>query len=150
MAGKKKRKKLSCMTSVHDCAHEQNGNPYFSSTVRRCKWPSWQIVEVQKFCDHGNVRSHFTSQKFTASIIIYIYIYINEFVLGTPPFVCTTLTSLSLFISYLVVLSSSTLCNVCLSSCRYHVLVFCNLVHNTWKISSSASVFTLPPRTWDV
>ena len=25
---------------VHDCTQEQNGNPYYSPTIRQCKWPS--------------------------------------------------------------------------------------------------------------
>ena len=39
---------------VHDCAQEQNGSPYI---VRQCKWPSLsrKIVEIQKFCHHGNI-----------------------------------------------------------------------------------------------
>ena len=34
---------------------------YFSSMDRQCKWPSLsrKIVEVQKFCNHGNVTSYF-------------------------------------------------------------------------------------------
>ena len=42
---------------VHDCAEEQNGNPYFFSIVRQFKWPSLsrRIVEIQKFCYRGNV-----------------------------------------------------------------------------------------------
>ena len=36
---------------------------YFSSIVRQCKWPSLSgnIVEIQKFCYHGNVTSHLSS-----------------------------------------------------------------------------------------
>ena len=32
----KKTKQLTCMTPVHDCTQEQNGNPYFSFIVRQC------------------------------------------------------------------------------------------------------------------
>ena len=48
-------------SSVHDCTQEQNGNPYFSSIVRQCRWPSLsrKIVETQKVCYHGNLTSHF-------------------------------------------------------------------------------------------
>ena len=46
---------------VHDCTQEQNGSPYFSSIVRQCKWTSFsrKIVEIQKFCYHGNLTSRF-------------------------------------------------------------------------------------------
>ena len=46
---------------VHDCTQEQNGSPYFSPIVRRYKWPSFsrKIVEIQKFCYHGNLTSRF-------------------------------------------------------------------------------------------
>ena len=46
---------------VHDCTQEQNGSPCFSSIVRQCKWPSFlrKIVEIQKFCYHGNFTSCF-------------------------------------------------------------------------------------------
>ena len=46
---------------VHHCTQEQNGSPYFSSIVRQCKWPSSsrKIVEIQKFCYHGNLTSRF-------------------------------------------------------------------------------------------
>ena len=46
---------------VHDCTQEQNGSPYFSSIVRQCKWTSSsrKIVEIQKFCYHGNLTSRF-------------------------------------------------------------------------------------------
>ena len=42
---------------VHDCAQEENGSPYI---VRQCKWPSLsrKIVEIQKFCHHGNILIH--------------------------------------------------------------------------------------------
>ena len=38
---------------VSDCTQEQNGS---FSIVRQCKWPSMSraIVEIQKFCYHGN------------------------------------------------------------------------------------------------
>ena len=44
------------------CAWLHSGTnciPYVSSLVRQCKWPSLsrKIVEIQKFCYHGNVTS---------------------------------------------------------------------------------------------
>ena len=47
---------------VPDCTQEQNGSPQFSSIVRQCKWPSMSrmIVEIQKFCYHGNLTSRFS------------------------------------------------------------------------------------------
>ena len=47
---------------VHDCPRDQNGSPYFSSIVRQCKWPSLsrEIVEIQKICFNGKVKSHFS------------------------------------------------------------------------------------------
>ena len=59
-----KRKILTCMCfPMHDCTQEQNGNPYYSSIVRYCKWPSlWKkVVEIQTFCYHDNMTSHFSS-----------------------------------------------------------------------------------------
>ena len=46
-----------------DCTQEQNSNPYFSSIVRQPKWPSLsrEIIEIQKFCQYGNVTLHFSS-----------------------------------------------------------------------------------------
>ena len=60
MAGKKTRKIVMYDSSVHDCTQGQNGNPYFSSIVRQCKWLSLsrKIVEIQKFCYRGNLTSH--------------------------------------------------------------------------------------------
>ena len=48
---------------VDDCTHEQNGNPNCSYIVRQRKWLSVlrKNVEIQKFCYHGNVTSHFSS-----------------------------------------------------------------------------------------
>ena len=48
---------------VQDCTQEQNSSPFFSSIVRQSKWLSLsrKIVEIQKFCYHGNVTSHFFS-----------------------------------------------------------------------------------------
>ena len=48
---------------VHDYTQEQNGSPYFSSTIRQCRWPSLskKIVVIQKFCYHGTVTSHSSS-----------------------------------------------------------------------------------------
>ena len=36
---------------VHDYTQEQNGNPYFSSVVQKCKWTSLstKTVKIQKF-----------------------------------------------------------------------------------------------------
>ena len=37
---------------VHDCTQEQNGSPYFSSIVRRYRWPSLYVketVEIRSF-----------------------------------------------------------------------------------------------------
>ena len=47
---------------VHDCTRDQNGVPYFSSIVRQCKWSSLlrEIVEIQKICFNGKVKSHFS------------------------------------------------------------------------------------------
>ena len=47
---------------VPDCTQEQNGSPQLSSIVRQCKWPSLSrtIVEIQKFCCHGNLTSRFS------------------------------------------------------------------------------------------
>ena len=47
---------------MHDWIRDQNGVPYFSSIVRQCKWPSLsrEIVEIQKICFNGKVKSHFS------------------------------------------------------------------------------------------
>ena len=47
---------------VHDSTRDQNGSPNFSSIVRQCKWPSLsrEIVEIQKICLNGKVKSHFS------------------------------------------------------------------------------------------
>ena len=47
---------------VQYCTQEQNGSLYFSSTVQQYKWPSISRnnVEIQKFCYHGNVTSHYS------------------------------------------------------------------------------------------
>ena len=47
---------------VHDCTQEQNSRTYFSSIVQQCRWLSLleKILEIQKFCYHGNVMSHFS------------------------------------------------------------------------------------------
>ena len=57
--GDRKKKPKRSDFPVYDSAEEQNGNPYFSSIVRQFKWPSLsrKIVEIQKFCYHGNVTS---------------------------------------------------------------------------------------------
>ena len=46
-----------------DCAQEKNGIPYYSSIFRQWKCPSLsrKIVEIQKFCYHGNVTLHFST-----------------------------------------------------------------------------------------
>ena len=61
MAEKKNKKNGLYNFRVYECTREQNGNPYFCSIVRRCKWPSLsrKIVEIQKFCYRGNLTSHF-------------------------------------------------------------------------------------------
>ena len=50
---------------VRDCTHdqEQNGSPYFSFVVYKCKWLSLsqKIVEIQKSCYQGNLTSPFSS-----------------------------------------------------------------------------------------
>ena len=65
MAQKKKPKKLTCMTFLcMICTQEQNVSILcFASIVQQFKWPSRsrKIVEIQKFCHHGNVTSHFSS-----------------------------------------------------------------------------------------
>ena len=45
---------------VIDCTQDENGSPFFSSIVRQWKWPSLlrMMVEIQKFCYHGNMTSH--------------------------------------------------------------------------------------------
>ena len=60
MYGRKKRKKRHVWLSWAWLRSGQNGGPYFSFFVRQ--WPSlWRkIVEIYKFCCHGNVTSHFT------------------------------------------------------------------------------------------
>ena len=47
---------------VHHCSQEQNGSPYFSSMVWQCEWLSLsrKIVEIKKFCYHGNAISHYS------------------------------------------------------------------------------------------
>ena len=49
---------------VPDCTQEQNCSPQFSSIVRQCKWPSLSrtIIEIQKFCYHGNLTSLYFSE----------------------------------------------------------------------------------------
>ena len=49
---------------VHDCTQEKNGNPYFSSVVQQCKWPSpsRKIVEIKKFCYRSNVTSNVSKE----------------------------------------------------------------------------------------
>ena len=49
--------------TVNDCTQKQNGSPYYSFIIRQCKRlsPSRKIVEIQKFCFHSNVTSHFSS-----------------------------------------------------------------------------------------
>ena len=47
---------------VYDCTQEQNGSRYFSTVVRQYTWLSlpWKIVEIQEFCYHRGVTSHFS------------------------------------------------------------------------------------------
>ena len=62
-----KTKKLTCMTFLCTLAlrNKTVASPYFvlPFIVRLIKWPSLlrRIVEIQKFCYHGNVTSHFSS-----------------------------------------------------------------------------------------
>ena len=58
----KKNEKID-VYKFHDYTQEQNDSPYFSSIVRQCKWPSIsrKMIEIQTFCCHGNLTSHFTS-----------------------------------------------------------------------------------------
>ena len=60
--GRKKRKKMTCMTFPCIIALWNNSRTCFSSIVRQCKWLSLlgKIFEIQKFCYHGNVMSHFS------------------------------------------------------------------------------------------
>ena len=60
----KKMKKINVYDfPVYYCTQEQNSIPYFSSMVWQCKWLylSRKIVEIQKFCYHGNATSHYSS-----------------------------------------------------------------------------------------
>ena len=47
---------------LHYCTQEQNSIPYFSLMVWQCKGTSLsrKIVEIQKFCYHGNAISHYS------------------------------------------------------------------------------------------
>lgn len=47
---------------IYDWTRDQNGVTYFSSIVRQRKWPSLlrEIVEIQKLCFNGKVKSHFS------------------------------------------------------------------------------------------
>ena len=62
----KEKKYLTCMTFLHDCTQEQKSSPEsspnFSSIVRQLKLPSLsrKVVEIQKFCFHGNVALPFS------------------------------------------------------------------------------------------
>ena len=58
----KEKKYLTCMTFLHDCTQEQKSSPNFSSIVRQLKLPSLsrKVVEIQKFCFHGNVTLPFS------------------------------------------------------------------------------------------
>ena len=42
---------------------EQRDSPYFPFIIWQCEWPplSRKVVEIQKFCYHGNITSHFSS-----------------------------------------------------------------------------------------
>ena len=54
------------MTFLHDCTQEQKSSPEsgpnFFSIVRQLKLPSLsrKVVEIQKFCFHGNVALPFS------------------------------------------------------------------------------------------
>ena len=56
----KKRKKLTCMSFLCMITQEQNSSPYFTSIIGQCKWLLlWRkVVEIQKFCYHGNMMLH--------------------------------------------------------------------------------------------
>ena len=60
----KKNKKKGDMYDfpVHDCTQEQNGSRYFSTVVRQYTWlsPPRKVVEIQEFCYHRGVTSHFS------------------------------------------------------------------------------------------
>ena len=60
---KKKDEKIDTYEFPVHCTQGQNDSPYFSSIVGQCKWPSLsrKILEVQNFCNHGNMTSHFSS-----------------------------------------------------------------------------------------
>ena len=62
----KKNEKLTCTTSVCACLHSRKKKRLpndFSSIVRQYKWSSLSRekakIEIQKFCYHSNVTSHF-------------------------------------------------------------------------------------------
>ena len=59
--GRKKEK----MDMYEFPVHDPTDSPYISSIVRQCKWPSLSgnIVEIQKFCYHGNMTSHLSLYK---------------------------------------------------------------------------------------
>ena len=60
-SGRKKNEKIEVYDfPVHDCTQEQNSSPYFTSIIGQCKWLLlWRkVVEIQKFCYHGNNSSH--------------------------------------------------------------------------------------------
>ena len=65
--GRKKMTKITCMTfPVHNnyaIIALKNKTVALSSIVRQCKWLSLprKIVEIQNFCYHGNMTSHFSS-----------------------------------------------------------------------------------------
>ena len=60
--GREKNEKID-VYKFHDYTQEQNDSPYFYSIFRQCKWPSLsrKMIEIQKFCCHGNLTSHSTS-----------------------------------------------------------------------------------------
>ena len=57
----KKRKNSHVWISGASLHSGTKGSPYFFSIVRQYKWPSSsrKIVEIQKFCYHGNLTSRF-------------------------------------------------------------------------------------------
>ena len=61
--GEKTKRSDTYDFSVHFSTLGQNGSSHFFSIVRQCKWPSLsrKVVEIHKYCYHGNMTSHFSS-----------------------------------------------------------------------------------------
>ena len=55
--------RFSTIPDSANMAERQSCSPYVLSIVWQCKWRSRSrmIVEIQKFCYHGNMTSHFSS-----------------------------------------------------------------------------------------